>query len=135
MNGTRTCTRIGSSLIGTLCAVALIAGAAQAQTYPSRPIEFVAQSSPGGGTDLFVRNITELLTKEKSFLAADHHMPTAWAAVGAVAYNYIKSKRGDPHVVHDGRDRRDAERDQSGRSSSCPSASSPRSRCSRRIRR
>ena len=98
MNGTRTHTPVGSSLIGTLCAVTLIAGAAQAQTYPSRPIEFVAQSSPGGGTDLFMRAITEMLTKQKSFSQPLINANRVGGG-GVVAYNYIKSKRGDPHVI------------------------------------
>ena len=71
---------------------------AQAQTYPSKPIEFNAQSSPGGGTDLFMRNITELLRREKAFsqpLITSNRV----GGGGAIAYNYIKSKRGDPHVV------------------------------------
>jgi putative tricarboxylic transport membrane protein len=98
MNSTLTHNRIGSSLIGMLCAVTPIAGAAQAQTYPSRTIEFVAQSTPGGGTDLFMRNITELLRKDKAFSQPLITSNRAGAA-GAVAYNYIKSKRGEPHVV------------------------------------
>lgn len=98
MNGTRTHTPVGSSLVGALCAVTLIAGAAQAQTYPSRPIEFVAQSSPGGGTDLFSRAITEMLTKQKSFSQPLINANRVGGG-GVVSYNYIKSKRGDPHVV------------------------------------
>ena len=97
MNGSDTCTRIGSSLIAALCTIAVVESA-QAQTYPSRTIEFVAQSSPGGGTDLFMRNITELLRKDKAFsqpLITSNRV----GGGGAVAYNYIKSKRGDPYVV------------------------------------
>ncbi len=70
MNKTLTRIGVGASLIGMLCAVAVVAvvaGSALAQSYPSRQIEFVAQSSPGGGTDLFMRNITELLRKDKTF--------------------------------------------------------------------
>ena len=98
MNGSRTRNCIGSSLIGIVCAVAVIAGSAQAQSYPSRQIEFIAQSSPGGGTDLFMRNITDLLTKEKIFsqpLTNNNRV----GGGGVIAYNYIKSKRGEPHVV------------------------------------
>ena len=67
MASTRTCVRIGSSLIRMLCAVAVVAGSAQAQTYPFRRSSLSAQSSPGGGTDLFMRNITELLKKDNAF--------------------------------------------------------------------
>jgi putative tricarboxylic transport membrane protein len=97
MNGSDTCTRIGSSLIAALCTIAVVEST-QAQTYPSRTIEFVAQSSPGGGTDLFMRNVTELLRKYKSF-SQPIITSNRVGGAGAVAYTYIKSKRGDPHVV------------------------------------
>ena len=108
MNRTGTCTHIGSSLIGMLCAVAAVVGSAQAQTYPSRQIEFVAQSSPGGGTDLFMRNITELLRKEKAF-SQSIITSNRVGGGGAIAYNYIKSKRRPARRDDDG-DRRGAER-------------------------
>ena len=90
--------RIGSSLIGLLCAAALMVGSAQAQPYPSKSIEFVAQSSPGGGTDLFMRNITGLLEKEKIITQPMINSNRVGGA-GTIAYNYIKSKKGDPYVV------------------------------------
>lgn len=98
MNRTHSRIRVGSSLIGMLCAVAAVAATAQAQSFPSRPIEFVAQSSPGGGTDLFSRSITDLLTKQKSFSQPLINANRVGGG-GVVAYNYIKSKRGDPHVI------------------------------------
>jgi len=98
MNGARTNNRVGSSLIGMICAVAVVAGSAQAQTFPSRPIEFIAQSSAGGGTDLFSRSITDLLTKQKSFSQPLINVNRVGAG-GVVAYTFIKTKRGDPHFV------------------------------------
>jgi putative tricarboxylic transport membrane protein len=98
MNGTRTRNLVGSSVIGVLCLGTLVAGSAQAQAYPSKPIEFNAQSSPGGGTDLFMRNITELLTKQK-LLSQPLINSNRVGGGGVIAYNYIKSKRGDPHVI------------------------------------
>lgn len=98
MDKTVTHTGMGRSLIGMLCATVVTAGAAQAQTYPSRPIEFVAQASPGGGTDLFSRSITDLLTRQKSFSQPLINTNRVGGG-GTVSYNYIKSKRGDPHVI------------------------------------
>ncbi len=98
MNSTRTRNRGGWSLVGILCAVSAVVGSAQAQTYPSKPIEFVGQSSPGGGTDLFMRNITGLLDKEKIF-SQPLFISNRVGGGGAIAYNYIKSKRGEPHVI------------------------------------
>jgi hypothetical protein len=80
-------------------AVLVVCGSyAHAQGYPSRPIEFVAHTSPGSGTDLFGRNVTNLLEKEKLLSQAITHSNRT-GGLGAVAFNYIKSKRGDPHVV------------------------------------
>jgi putative tricarboxylic transport membrane protein len=98
-NATRCSNRVGAAFAGMFCvAAALEAGSALAQSYPSRPIEFVAQSSPGGGTDLFSRAITEMLTKQKAFSQPLINANRVGGG-GAVSYNYIKSKRGDPHVI------------------------------------
>ena len=90
--------RTGSFLVGVLGIVVLFAGSAQGQTFPSRPIEFVAHTSAGGGTDLFARSISDLLAKEKIF-SQPFIIANRVGGQGVVAYNYIKSKRGDPHVV------------------------------------
>ena len=97
MNASRTRSFARSSLAGLLC-IGALAASAQAQTWPSKTIEFNAQSSPGGGTDLFMRNITELLRREKAF-SQPIITSNRVGGGGAIAYNYIKSKRGDPHVV------------------------------------
>ncbi|MGZ5094365.1 MAG: Bug family tripartite tricarboxylate transporter substrate binding protein [Burkholderiales bacterium] len=95
MNRSTYSTRVGSFLVGVLAACS---GYAQAQAYPSRPIEFVAHTSPGSGTDLFGRNVSNLLEKEKLFSQPITHSNRT-GGLGVVALNYIKSKRGDPHVI------------------------------------
>ena len=74
------------------------ASLALAQAYPSRPIEFVAHTSPGGGTDLFSRSVSDFMAKEKIF-SQPFINANRVGGNGVVAYNYIRSKRGDPHVV------------------------------------
>ena len=92
-------TRRGTHVAGFLAAVLAVCGSyAHAQAYPSRPIEFVAHTSPGSGTDLFGRNVTNLLEKER-LLSQPITQSNRTGGLGAVAFNYIKSKRGDPHVV------------------------------------
>ncbi|HZN24658.1 MAG TPA: hypothetical protein VFB75_10555 [Burkholderiales bacterium] len=68
------------------------------QAFPSKPLEFVAHTSAGSGTDLFGRNVSQLLEKEKIFSQAITHSNRV-GGLGTVAFNYIKSKRGDPHVI------------------------------------
>lgn len=95
MNRIRRCTGGSWLLAGVL---AVCGSYAHAQAFPSKPIEFVAHTSPGSGTDLFGRNVSNLLEKEKLLSQSITHANRT-GGLGAVAFNYIKSKRGDPHVV------------------------------------
>ena len=85
-------------VLAAFVAGVVVASGAIAQSFPSRPIEFVAHTSPGGGTDLFARSITDMLAKEKVF-PQPYIIGNRTGGGGAVAFNYIKSKRGDPHNV------------------------------------
>ena len=85
-------------LLAAVGASALLGGALQAQPYPSRPIEFNVHTAPGGGTDLFARTVTEILIKEKAF-SQPIVVANRPGGSGAIAFNHVKSKRGDPHVV------------------------------------
>jgi putative tricarboxylic transport membrane protein len=69
-----------------------------AESFPTRPIEFVAHTSPGGGTDLFARAISDMLAKEKVF-SQPFVIGNRTGGSGTIALNYIKGKRGDPHHV------------------------------------
>jgi len=71
---------------------------AAAQSFPSQPLEFVAHTAPGGGTDQFVRLMAEILTREKLVSQAPI-ISNRVGGGGAIAYNYVKGKRGDPHVL------------------------------------
>jgi putative tricarboxylic transport membrane protein len=71
---------------------------AMAQTFPSQPLEFVAHTSPGGGTDQFARMMAEIFTREKLVSQAPV-VSNRVGGGGAIAYNYVKGKRGDPHVI------------------------------------
>jgi putative tricarboxylic transport membrane protein len=69
-----------------------------AQTFPSRQLELVVHTSPGGGTDMIARLVADIMTKEKLV-----NQPVTVAnkpgGGGAIAYGYIRSKRGDPHTI------------------------------------
>lgn len=90
------CSRVGMTL--ACMVIVLAAGATWSQTYPSRPIEFVVHTSPGGGTDVFARAVTEMLAREKLF-SQPLTVANRTGGSGTVAFNHIKSKRGDPHFV------------------------------------
>ena len=72
--------------------------ASAAQTYPSQALELVAHTAPGGGTDQYVRLLGEIFTREKMVNQIPLISNRAGGG-GAIAYNYVKGKRGDPHVL------------------------------------
>lgn len=91
--------RLPSLIIMLAGASALLAGiSALAQPYPSKPIEFVVHTAPGGGTDLFARVVTDILQKEK-ILAQPLQVANRTGGGGAIAFNHIKNRRGDPYTV------------------------------------
>jgi putative tricarboxylic transport membrane protein len=72
--------------------------AVPAQTYPSKNVEFVVHVNPGGGTDVFARLVQEIITKEK-LITQPMLVTSKTGGAGAVAFGYVKGKRGDPHTV------------------------------------
>jgi putative tricarboxylic transport membrane protein len=75
-----------------------LSGAAFAQAFPSKPLEFVVHTSAGGGTDIFGRVVAEIIAREK-LLSQPINVLNRAGGGGAIAYTYVKSKRGDPHTV------------------------------------
>ena len=79
-------------------ALALAAGPAPAQSYPSRTVEFVVHVNPGGGTDVFARLVTEIMARDK-LVSQPLVVLNRTGGSGVVAFTYAKGKRGDPHTV------------------------------------
>ena len=90
--------RFVSAVSAVLALGAVSAQFSYAQWAPSRPIEFVVHTSPGGGTDTFARAVADMLGREKIYSQATT-VSNRTGGAGGVAFNYVKSKRGDPHVV------------------------------------
>jgi len=74
------------------------AGVALAQTFPNKTVEFVVHVTPGGGTDIFARAVSEFIVRDK-LLSQPVIVGNRPGGSGAIAFTYIKSKRGDPHVI------------------------------------
>lgn len=81
---------------GTLAAGS--GGMAAAQSYPSKPIELVVPTSAGSGTDVYARALAEIVRKEK-LLPQQFVIQNRTGGGSVIAYNYFKTKRGDPHVM------------------------------------
>jgi putative tricarboxylic transport membrane protein len=79
-------------------ALALQSGLVAAQPFPTKPIEFVVHTSPGGGTDVFARAVGEMLNREK-LITQPILVVNRVGGGGAIAFTHIKSKRGDPYNV------------------------------------
>jgi putative tricarboxylic transport membrane protein len=65
---------------------------------PDRPIEFVVQAAAGGGSDIFARTMAKIMAAEK-IVTVPINVVNKPGGSGAVAYAYLKTKRGDPHVI------------------------------------
>lgn len=96
MNAWKRIERLGTALAGLLAAVA--AFGTPAQPFPSKPVEFVVHVNPGGGTDVFARVVMEIIGREK-LITQPMVVQSKTGGAGAVAFNYVKSKRGEPHTV------------------------------------
>lgn len=65
---------------------------------PERPVDFIVQASAGGGSDLFARTMASIMTKDK-IVGVPINVVNKPGGSGAVAYSYVNTKRGDPHVI------------------------------------
>lgn len=97
-----------SSLVALLMALTLMAGASGAraqapsasagQAYPVKPVELVVHTGAGGGGDLFARAVAEIITREK-LLPQPLVISNKGGGGGAIAFNYVAGKRGDPYTL------------------------------------
>jgi putative tricarboxylic transport membrane protein len=88
-----------------LCAVsvtlslAMFAANAWSQAFtPSRQIEAVVHTGPGGGSDIFARAIAEMMQKEK-LLTQRMQVVNKSGGNSAVAMSYLAEKKGEPHTI------------------------------------
>ena len=56
--------KMRASMLFAACAVALAAAPAWAQFKPTKPIEFIVHTGPGGGADVLARFIAQTIEKE-----------------------------------------------------------------------
>jgi putative tricarboxylic transport membrane protein len=79
------------------CAVLALPAAAQGYK-PSRPIEVVVHTGPGGGSDLLARAVALMMEKEK-LLPVRMQVFNKTGGNGTVAMAYLAEKQGDPHTL------------------------------------
>ena len=77
---------------------ALMAPAAQAEWKPTRPIELVVHSGPGGGNDVMGRALVAAIDEAK-LSPVRIQVSNKVGGGGATAASYLNEKKGDPHVI------------------------------------
>lgn len=87
------------STITVAMILAMSAGFAWSQAFtPSRQIEAVVHTGPGGGSDIFARAIAEMLQKEK-LITQRMQVVNKSGGGSAVAMSYLAEKKGEPHTI------------------------------------
>ena len=77
----------------------LAASGALAQGFkPTRPIEVVVHTGPGGGSDVLARAVALMIEKEK-LLPVRMQVVNKTGGNGAVAAAYLAEKKGDPNTI------------------------------------
>jgi len=84
------------ALVGV--AILLPLSAASQEFKPSKQIETVVHTGPGGGSDLFARAIAEMLQKEK-LISQRMQVVNKTGGGGAVAAAYLAEKKGDQNTI------------------------------------
>jgi putative tricarboxylic transport membrane protein len=65
---------------------------------PTKPVDVVVHTGPGGGSDIFARAIAEMLQKEK-LVSQRLQVVNKSGGGSAVAMSYLAEKKGDNHVI------------------------------------
>jgi putative tricarboxylic transport membrane protein len=68
------------------------------QPYPSRPIELISPTGPGGGSDLVARAVADIIAREK-WLSQPIIIQNRAGGGGAVGQAYAAGRRGDPYTI------------------------------------
>jgi len=89
---------VALALASATDAWAQVPSTSSGQTFPSRPVELVVHTAAGGGGDIFARTVAEIIAKEK-LLPQPLVVSNKGGGGGAIAFNYVAGRRGDPYVL------------------------------------
>jgi putative tricarboxylic transport membrane protein len=79
--------------------IGCVAGPAGSQGFmPSRPVDLVVHSAPGGGSDVFAHAVVAMVQAEK-LLSQPLRVVNRTAGASAQAMEYLAEKSGDDHTV------------------------------------
>ncbi len=85
-------------IIIAACAAALAAAPAWAQFKPTKPVEFIVHTGPGGGADVLARFISQVIEKE-NLAPVRFQVNNRDGGGGLRAMAYVAEKKGDTHAI------------------------------------
>jgi putative tricarboxylic transport membrane protein len=90
--------KMRASVLFAACAVALAAAPAWAQFKPTKPVEFIVHTGPGGGADVLARFIAQTIEKE-NLAPVRFQVNNKSGGGGLTAMAYVAEKKGDTHAI------------------------------------
>lgn len=87
-----------SSIMIAACAAALAAAPAWAQFKPTKPVELIVHTGPGGGADVLARFISQVIEKE-NLAPVRFQVNNRDGGGGLRAMAYVAEKKGDTHAI------------------------------------
>ena len=87
-----------SRVVALWAAAMLAAGIAHADWSPTKPVEFIVHTGPGGGSDLLARAVANMMEKEK-LVPVRIQVINKPGGNGAVAAAAIAERKDDPHTL------------------------------------
>lgn len=66
--------------------------------YPNKTLNVIIPFGPGGGTDLYLRKIMEIMQKEEIY-TENVKIENREGGSGAVGWGFLETKKGDPYFV------------------------------------
>ena len=90
--------KVRANIIIAACAAALAAAPAWAQFKPTKPVEFIVHTGPGGGADVLARFIAQVIEKE-NLAPVRFQVNNRDGGGGLRAMAYVVEKKGDAHAI------------------------------------
>lgn len=90
--------KLRTSIVVAACAAALAAAPAWAQFKPTKPVEFIVHTGPGGGADVLARFMAQVIEKE-NLAPVRFQVNNKSGGGGLTAMAYVVEKKGDTHAI------------------------------------
>ncbi|WP_417436684.1 Bug family tripartite tricarboxylate transporter substrate binding protein [Idiomarina abyssalis] len=79
--------------------IAMPFATAQADSYPSKDLNYVIAFGPGGGNDTMSRTLVDVLKKNNLVNGQNFRVENRAGGSGAIGFNYVAQKKGNPYYL------------------------------------